>query len=115
MATDDILVDKSRDGLGISFSKGTSFWPFGEVINGDNDVTVSCESSREGSNHIYSYLMEWDRVLGDRIEGCFSFLVASFLTDFARLNVFGDILLHSRPVVLFCNLLVSVLLCLMSG
>ena len=101
MSADNIFVQESRDGLGISLFKGTGFWPFCEVVNGDNDVTESSKSPGEGSDDIYSNLVKGDRVLWDGVERGFSSLAASFLAGFAGADIFFCILLDSWPVVLF--------------
>jgi hypothetical protein len=41
MAANDIFVDELSDGLGISVFNGLGLNPFGKVVYGDNDVSLS--------------------------------------------------------------------------
>src|SRR5947199_3729183 len=115
MSADNIFIQESCDSLGVSFFKGVGFWPFHEVVNGDNNVVKSSEGPGEGSDDIYSHLMEGDRVLWDGVERGFSSSAASFLAGFAGVDVFSYIPLDSWPVVLFGDFLVGVFFRLMSG
>jgi hypothetical protein len=53
-------------------------------------------------------------VLDDRFERGFSLVVVAFLASFACADIFLDVSFHSRPVVIFGDLLVGVVLSLVT-
>jgi hypothetical protein len=83
MATDDIFVQKSRDGLSISFFKGAGFYPFGKVINSNDNITKSSEGFGKRAHDVNSNLKEGDGVFGNRFQWSFSTAAVTFLAGFA--------------------------------
>src|SRR3954467_8206246 len=115
MAADDIFIQKLHNGLGISISYSSGFYPLGKMVYGDDDISESGECFWKRSHHIDSNLIERYGVLADGFQGGFSLTTFSFLTDVARADIFDDILTHSWPVIVFGNADISIILTLMSG
>ena len=55
-------------------------------------------------------MVKGDGVLLDGFERCFSTSGLAFLTGLAGADVFDDVVLHPRPVVVLCDLVVGVIL-----
>jgi len=60
-------------------------------------------------------LVKGDWVFQDGFEGCFTSSRASFLADLAGVDIFDDVILDSRPVVMLDSLVVSVILSLVAS
>src|SRR3954467_14690135 len=110
MAADDIFVQKLHNGLSISISYSSGFYPLGKMVYSHHDISESGECFGKRSHHIDSNLIEWYGVLANRFQGCFSLKTFSFLTDVARADIFDDILAHSWPVVVLGNADISIIL-----
>ena len=58
MAIDDVSDKEVRDGLGISCFEGTGGYPFGKVVDGNDDVSFSSAGDWQRSYDVDSNLVE---------------------------------------------------------
>ena len=99
MSGDDIFIDEGGNGLSISFFKCSSFNPFGEVVNCDNNIAFSSECSGEWAHDVDSYLVEGFGSFLDGFQGGFSSFSFSFLASGTSTDVLLDVGFHFGPVV----------------
>ena len=94
--------------------KGSCFYPFGEVINCDNDVAFSSESARKRSYDIDANLSKQNRVFLDWFQWCFSFSTLILLTSSACTDIMDNVVLHPRPIEELRCTVIGVILTLMA-
>ena len=94
--------------------KGSCFYPFGEVINCDNDVAFSSESARKRSYDIDANLPKWNRVFLDWFQWCFSFSMLILLASSACMDIMDNVVLHSRPIEELRCMVIGVVLTLVA-
>ena len=112
---DDVGDKEICDGLGISCFESSCGYPFGEVIDGDYDVSFSSAGNRQGSHDINSNLVEGLRCFLNRFQGCFTLSSFSFLTSLAGADILNDVILHSGPIVVSGSFVVGVVLAEVTG
>ena len=114
MVANHIFIQELHNRLGICFLQSSGFNPFGEVVDGNNNVALVAGGAGQGSHDIYSNLIEGFGEFLDGFKGSFSFSSLALLAGLAGLDISNDILFHPRPVEVLRNLQVGVVLAKMA-